>query len=53
MKSYHIVAALLILLTFATLIGMLIKSDLYWLVYNCAVILFAFLGANALLKHKC
>jgi len=52
MKTNHIIAVLLIVLTFATLVGMIRQNNLYWLIYNCAVILFSFLGASALLKQK-
>ncbi|MEI7751363.1 MAG: hypothetical protein WCJ71_04645 [Candidatus Omnitrophota bacterium] len=52
MKTNHIIAVFLIVLIFATLVGMLRQSDIYWLIYDCIVILFAFLGASALLKQK-
>ena len=52
MKTNRIVAGFLIVLTFATVVGMVRNNNVYWLIYNCAVVLFSFLGASALLKQK-
>lgn len=52
MKTNRIIAGLLIVLAFATLAGMIMQNDMYWLFFNCAVILFSFFAAFALLKQK-
>jgi hypothetical protein len=52
MKTNYVMAGLLIVLTFATVVGMVLKNDFYWLAYNCVVVLFSFIGASALMKQK-
>jgi hypothetical protein len=43
---------LLLMLALFTAAGMYFENATYWLVYNCAVILFSVLGAAALAKQK-
>lgn len=52
MKTDKVIGILLWVLAVSTVVGMALKDQVYWDVYNYATILFSVAGAIALLRKK-
>ncbi len=52
MISLKLLGVLFLVLTAATVVGMIIQNALYWTVYNYATLIISVLGGVVLLKQK-
>ena len=52
MKTNKLIGVLLLVLTAATVLGMILKDQAYWNVYNYATILICGVGGIVLLRQK-
>jgi len=52
MKTDKVIGVLMLVLTVATVTGMILADDAYWSVYNYATVLFSVVGGVVLLKQK-
>ena len=52
MKKNKVIGMLLLILAISTIVGMVIKNDTFWLVYNYATIILSVICGIILLKRK-
>jgi hypothetical protein len=52
MKADKVIGVLMLVLTVATIAGMILADDAYWSIYNVATALFSVIGGVVLLKQK-
>lgn len=52
MNKNKVIGALLLVLAVATVVGMVLANDSYWLAYNYAVVIISVVGGIGLLRQK-
>lgn len=52
MRKNKIIGILLLIFTVYTIVGMVIKNNAYWAIYNYVTIIFSVLSGIVLLKEK-
>jgi uncharacterized membrane protein len=52
MKTNKVIGRLLLVFAVYTVIGMVVKNDTYWFIYNYVTLVFSLLAGMILLKQK-
>jgi uncharacterized membrane protein len=52
MKTNKVIGRLLLVFVVYTVIGMVVKNDAYWFIYNYVTLVFSLLAGMILLKQK-